>query len=154
MKLTPSKTAVRRLALARAISFTGGEAALIALAYTLYQRTGSSLWLSAVFILTFGTIGVMSALTGSLGDRYDRRRVMIASDVAGAACFVALALVHAPAALLAVAFLASAAESPFIAASGAAIPNLVEKEDLAWANSLISIGQNGGMLAGPAFGQV
>jgi len=149
-----SKAPVRRLAVARLISITGGAAAYLALNYTIYRRTGSATWVAAALFLTFGTIGFVSPFAGMLGDRFDRRRVMIASDLAGAACFFAMALVHAPWLLLTFAFLSAVAEAPFLSASSAAIPNLVEDEDLSWANGMVALGRNAGILMGPLIGGV
>ena len=87
MRTHTSRSAVRRLALARLISITGGAAAFAALNFTVYERTGSAAWLSASLLLTFGVAGVFAPLGGVLGDRFDRKRVMIASDLAGAACY-------------------------------------------------------------------
>ncbi len=43
--------------------------------------------------------------------------------------------------LIALAFVSAVAELPFLSASRAAIPNLVEgEEDITWANSLITVG--------------
>ena len=147
-----SRSAVRRLAIARLISVTGGAAAFAALNFTIYERTGSAAWLSASLLLTFGVSGVFAPLGGALGDRFDRRRVMIASDLAGAACFAAMAFVQAPASLIAVGFLAAVVETPFWSASAAAIPNLVDEEDLSWANGLLQLGGNAGIMLGPALG--
>ncbi len=148
------RSAVRRLALARLISITGGAAAFAALNFTVYERTGSAAWLSASLLLTFGVSGVFAPLGGMLGDRFDRKRVMIASDLAGAACFLALAFVHEPVLLLALGFVAAVVEAPFWSASAAAVPNLVGKDDLAWANGLLQVGGNAGIMLGPALGGV
>jgi MFS family permease len=149
-----SRNAVRRLALARLISVTGGAAAFAALNFTIYERTGSAAWLSAALLLTFGVNGLVAPLGGALGDRFDRRRVMIASDLAGAACFAAMAFAEEPAALLAVGFVAAIVESPFWSASAGAVPNLVGEDDLAWANGLLQMGANAGIMVGPAAGGV
>src|SRR5438477_8625963 len=149
-----SRAPVRRLALARLISITGGAAAYLTLNYTIYKRTGSATWVAAALFLTFGTIGFVSPFAGALGDRFDRRRVMIASDLAGAACFFAMAFVHAPWLLLGFAFLSAVAEAPFLSASSAAIPNLVDDADLGWANGMVAIGRNAGILVGPLVGGV
>jgi MFS family permease len=150
----PSKSPVRRLAIARLISLTGGAAAYIALTFTIYERTRSAAWLSATLLLTFGATGFVSPLAGFLGDRFDRRRVMICSDLAGAACFAAMALVHAPVLLLSFAFLSTIAEAPFLSASAAAIPNMVDERDLSWANSLVSMARYAGITVGPLLGGV
>ncbi len=148
------RSAVRRLALARLISITGGAAAFAALNFTIYERTHSAAWLSASLLLTFGAAGLFAPLGGVLGDRFDRRRVMIASDLAGAAAFGAMAFVEDPALLLAIGFVAALVETPFWSASAAAIPNLVGPDDLAWANGLVQVGANAGIMLGPAVGGV
>ena len=58
MRTHTSRSAVRKLALARLISITGGAAAFAALNFTVYERTGSAAWLSASMLLTFGVAGV------------------------------------------------------------------------------------------------
>jgi MFS family permease len=151
---TTSRSAVRRLAVARVISVTGGAAAFLALNYTIYERTGSAVWLAAALFLTFGTVGFASPFAGVLGDRFNRKRVMIASDLAGAGLFLAMAFVDSPGPLLALAFLTAVAETPFLSASMAAIPNMVEEKDIGWANGLIALGRNGGILIGPLIGGV
>jgi MFS family permease len=157
--VTPRRTrpraAVRRIAFARAVSFTGGAAAFMALNFEVYRITRSAAWLAATLFLTFGVVGLAGPLAGLIGDRFDRRRVMIASDLAAAAAFVAMAFVHAPATLLAIAFVAAVLETPFRAASSAAIPSLIgEEASLGWANGLISMGANAGILVGPVVGGV
>jgi MFS family permease len=150
---TIARSRVRRLAVSRVISITGGAASFLALNFTIYQRTGSAVWLAASLFLTFGTEGFVSPFAGALADRFDRRRVMIASDLVAALFFFAMALVRSPAPLLALAFCSAVAETPFLSASAAAIPNLVEdQDDLGWANGLVTLGRNGGILVGPLVG--
>jgi MFS family permease len=149
---TPSRSAARRVALARLISYAGTSAAYTALLYVVYQRTGSSTWVAGALLLTLGTRGAITPLAGSLGDRLDRRRVMIVSDLLGAVCFAAMAVAHAPTLLVALAFLATLMESPFFPASSAALPNLVGPDDLAWANGTVAFGASVGYVAGPAIG--
>ena len=149
---TTSRAAVRRLALARGISLTGSSAAFAALNFVVYQKTQSPAWIAAAMFLTWGTAGFAGLVAGALGDRFDRKRVMVLSDVLGALAFGVMALVTDPALLLAFAFLSALAESPFLSASAAAIPNLVEEEELGWANGLIAVGRNAGIIAGPLIG--
>src|SRR4051794_39815232 len=103
----PSHSAVRRLALARGISFCGSTSAYVALVSLVYQRTGSPAWVSAAALASFAVPALVSPLAGAVGDRYDRRTTMVASDLLAAACFVAMALANAPAALLGIKLLAS-----------------------------------------------
>lgn len=151
-----ARTAVQRLAVARLISVTGGAAAYTALMATIYARTNHSPgWLSATLLLTFGVGGFVGPFAGHVGDRFDRRKVMIASELVGAAAFAAMALVHSPVALLGFAFASAVADQPFFAASRAAIPNLVDDESqLPWANSWVGMGVNAGITLGPVLGGV
>jgi len=123
--------------------------------FTVWHQTHSATWQSAALLLTFGVVGILSPLTGHLGDRFDRRRVMILSESIAAAVFFVMAFVRGPATLIGLAFVSAMAESPFYSASSAAIPNLVERsEDIAWANSLLGLGRNAGIMLGPVVGGV
>lgn len=149
----PSRSAVRKLALGRLISLTGTYAASIALSYSIYEQTRSTVWLTATMILTFGIIGFFGPVAGAIGDRFDRRRVMIVSETGAATCWALMAIAGGiPMILLALAFCASLLEALFIPASSAAIPNVAGKDDLAWANSLIAIGRYAGLTLGPLLG--
>ena len=149
---TPPRAAVRRLATARIISISGGAAAYTALNFSIYEKTGSATWVAAALLLTFGVTGFVGPLAGSLGDRYDRKKVLIASDLIGAVCFALMALGEDPAWLLVWAFLSAVAEAPFWSASEAAIPNLAGQEHLSWANSLLGVSRSAGITLGPAIG--
>ena len=149
-----ARAAVRRLALGRLISRTGTLAGGTALAFTIYEETGSAAWIAGTMVLTWGFAGLLGPLAGAIGDRFDRRRVMIASDVAGASCWAVMALFDQPAALLGIGFLASVSEAPFFPASAAAIPNVAGRDNLSWANSLVAVGSNIGLTIGPLLGGV
>src|SRR5947209_1283979 len=88
--------AVFRLAAARAISLAGSEAAYLALVALVYHKTGSAYWVSAAVLAMVGAATLAGPFAGALGDRYDRRLVMIASDVTAAGAFLGIALVHEP----------------------------------------------------------
>jgi MFS family permease len=103
-------------------------------------------------LLTFGVTGFIGPPAGILGDRFDRRKVLIVSDLAGAACFGMMALSSEPAWLLPWAFLSAIAESPFWSASEAAIPNVAGPELTTWANSLLGASKLAGIAVGPALG--
>src|SRR5262245_45209551 len=146
------RSAVRRLAAARLISITGGAAAYAALNFTIFEKTGSASWVAVSLLLTFGVMGFIGPPAGILGDRFDRRKVLIASDLAGAVCFGMMALSSEPAWLLVWAFLSAVAEAPFFSASEAAIPNVAGPELTTWANSLLSASRLSGIAVGPALG--
>jgi MFS family permease len=150
--MSSPRTDIRKLATARLISQLGSEAAYTALLFVLYQRTHSAGWVATALLATFGTQGVMTAVAGSLGDRFDRRLVMIFSDLGGAMCFASLGFVHSPGALVLLAFLAAAVEAPFLPASSAAVPNLAGDQELAWATGTVQTGGSLGHLIGPFVG--
>ena len=152
LPVTAPRTAVRRLATARIISITGGAAAYAALNFTIFDKTGSASWVALSLLLTFGVLGFVGPPAGMLGDRFDRRKVMIASELAGAACFAMMALSDEPTWLLTWAFLSALAEAPFFSASEAAIPNIVAPENVTWANSLLGASRSAGITLGPALG--
>jgi MFS family permease len=144
----------RRLALGRLISLTGGSAAYIALIAAVYGETGSAAWVSAaLFAGVIGTV-VAAPFSGWLGDRYDRRLVLIAADLAAAAVSTTMALTGEPEALVVLLGLSAVAQSPFEPASAAAIPNLVEPADVPRANSLVAATGSAGYLVGPLLGGV
>src|SRR5947208_17121234 len=93
---TRSRAPVRRLAVARLISITGGAAAYLTLNYTIYKRTGSATWVAAALFLTFGTIGFVSPFAGALGTGFAAGGLMFASALPAAAGFSVLAPVTAP----------------------------------------------------------
>jgi MFS family permease len=146
------RSAVKRLALARFLSGTGSRLALIALAFLIFQKTGSPLWVAAVFFFNFGVIGFLTPLAGAIADRFDRRRVMLLSDGLGAACWSLYVVVRDPGALVALGFLASVFAMPFWSAQNAAVPNLVREDELGWANGTLAAAGNTASLLGPALG--
>jgi MFS family permease len=144
---------VRRLALGRLISVTGGAAAYTALNYTVWERTHSPYMQALSLLLTFGVAGLVGPFTGALGDRYSRRAVMIWSEAISATFFALMVFAKDPGVLIALAFGSAIAELPFFSASRAAIPNLIESEDdLSWANSLVTMGIHAGIAVGPVIG--
>jgi MFS family permease len=137
-----SRRRVRQLATARVVSSGGSQAAQIALVYQIYTITRSGLW---VAVALFGSItlgGLLGPISGWTADRFDRRRVMVLSELSAGAVYLGLVFAHAPVALVAGALAATILGSPFRGASAAAIPNLVGAEDLAWANAQIAAAFN------------
>lgn len=121
----------------------------------MFRQTGSASWVAATMLATFGIIGLLGPIAGAIGDRFDRRLVMIIGETAAAVFWGVMAVVtDMPALLLSLAFLASVSEAPFASAAGAAIPNLAGKDNLSWANSLIAVGRYTGLTVGPLVGGV
>jgi MFS family permease len=144
----------RRLAVGRLISLTGGSASYIALVAAIYGQTGSAVWVSAaLFASVVGTV-VAAPFAGWIGDRFDRRRVLIGADLAAAAVSTAMAVTGQPRALVVLVGLSSIVQSPFEPASAAAIPNLVTAREVPRANALVATTTSAGYLLGPLLGGV
>jgi MFS family permease len=126
----------------------GTDATGVAIGFALYAQTHSAGWLSLSLTLTVGTGALLSPLAGRAGELVDRRRLMIGAELAAAAVFLVLALIHSPTALLALGLLASAIGTVFGPASGAAIAHVAGERQLTWASSVIATGANVGKTAG------
>jgi MFS family permease len=143
-----NREAVRRLAISRFISMAGTDASGVAIGFALYAQTHSAQWLSMSLLATIGTGALLAPFAGRAGDLLDRRRLMIGAEILAAVTFVALALVHTPAALLGLGIFASAIGTVFGPASGAALAHVAGDEHMAWANGVIATGANIGKTAG------
>ncbi|MEQ1571726.1 MAG: MFS transporter, partial [Myxococcota bacterium] len=151
--MDPHRRDILLLAAARAISTAGGSAAYVALSYTLYAETGSARWVGAALLANVAATVVVSPLAGALGDRVDRRAVMIGSDLSSAAVFLAMAASSSsPLGLVLLFGLSAVTEAPFEPAVGAAVPNLVSEADRGWANGVVASARSVGWLCGPVLG--
>jgi MFS family permease len=148
----PGRPAIYRIAAGGLVDSLGSSAMAVAFGFFLYDRTGSAVWLSAWYFLSFGITGVLTPVAGWLADRFDRRRLIIISDLAAAACSLALIAASGPVALVTIAFIASILGHAGHPAFGAALPNLVGEEKLEWANGTMGVALNIGSLIGPVLG--
>jgi MFS family permease len=146
------RSAIRRLALGRFLSSTGSGIAGVALSYFVYERTNSAIWLAGTLFFTFGVAGILTPFAGKLVDVFDRRRLMIASDLLSLATWSLLIFVREPLMLAAIGFVATVVAMPYWLAAAASIPNLADEDDLAWANGLSSAAGSTSRLMGPALG--
>jgi MFS family permease len=145
---------VRRLALSRLISMAGTDASALAIGFSLYARTHSAVWLSLSLFLSVGLGAVLAPVGGWLGDRFDRRRLMLGAELGAAAVFLLAAAMPVPAVLLVMSLPGALFGAIFGASSGAAIAAIASEEDLAWANAAIGVGSNVGKTAGRLLGGV
>ena len=128
----------------------------LALLAFVYERTGSTAWVGITTAARILPEVVLGPIGGVLADRYDRRLVMIASDVLRAAAMGTLAVVAltgAPvilAPLLAAACTAAGAAYPQCVV--AVMPRLVGAGDLAAANAARIGITSLCVIAGPALG--
>jgi len=129
----------RRLYVASLISLGGDWFLLVALFGLVLHFTGSAIAVALVLAVQDLMYFLLSPIAGILADRIDRRRLMVAADLARAAVCLGFLLVRSDSEVW-LAFLLLAVMASFSAgfepASAAALPNLVEEEDLATANAL------------------
>lgn len=129
----------RYLFLAELVMFGGDWFALIPLVTLLQQLTGSGLPGAIVLAAETAVNALLLPFAGTLADRLDRRKIMIAANVATIGAISMLFLVRSPglAWIGPVAIgLAAAAKAFYSPAASAALPNLVDPADLPAANSL------------------
>ena len=142
----------RLLFLATLGSLLGTWLATIALTVDVWDKTHSGSWVSALLISVFLPTVVIGLVVGPLLDRLERRRLMIASDLARALVFAALPFVHSPAAIVALATVSGLGNAVFRPAVNAGLPNLVAESDLEAGNSLFQTVENIAWAAGPLIG--
>ena len=125
----------------------------VALVAVVYQRSGhSGGWVAAALVVMFGLSALVGPWAGALGDRFDRRLLMIGSDLAAAATFVGIAFAHSLPLLVVLAGLSALAESPFGPSSQALLVMLVPEDKRTWATATRSSSASAGMLLGGALG--
>src|SRR5436190_5079087 len=146
------RSAVRRLALGDFLSSTGSGIAAVALSFFVYEQTNSAIWLAGTLFFTFGVAGLITPFAGKIADHFDRRHVMIVSDLLSLATWGMLIFTREPALLAGIGFVATVVSLPYWLAAEASIPNLVQEADLPWANGLISAASSTTRLLGPALG--
>jgi MFS family permease len=150
----PWRSTVARFSISRMISVTGSRVSWIALVAVIYARTGSGAWISAALVVQFGVVVVSTPWTGAIGDRFDRRRVMIVSDLTAAVAFVGIAFAQSPLLLVVLGGVAAVAEAPFGPASSAFLVMLVPEEQRAHATASRAAASSIGIILGGMVGGI
>jgi MFS family permease len=145
-----------RLEVAWACSVVGAWAYGIAVVVYAYEQGGAKA-VGVVGLLRWGLAALVSPFAAVLGDRYDRRRVMVASDLVRAVLIVGAAIAAlsdaAPSLVYLLAALVSIAGTPFRPAEAAYTPQLARTPDeLSAANVVAAAIESVGIFAGPALG--
>jgi MFS family permease len=122
----------------KAFSDLGTFMDLIAINVLMYIATGSPGWLAAT--MAFRTLGgVLSSLfSGVLADRFDRRKIMIWTDVFRAIIILSLIPFPNPVMILVVCFLIGLTSSFFAVSYSAEIPQIFGQDKVLETNALIS----------------
>jgi MFS family permease len=141
------------------VSMVGSQLSAFAMGVWVFQQTGRLLDFAVLTMLALVPAIVAAPVGGALTDRFDRRRVMLCSDLAAAVAVGALALQLWLGDLqmwqiwltVGVGSLATAVQRP---AYLAAVAQLVPKPYLPQANALANLGTGVGTLIGPLAGGV
>jgi MFS family permease len=129
----------RNLWLARVVSNLGDWFNLLASAALITQLTGAGTALSYLFLARLLPFFVMSPIAGVFADRYERRAIMIATDILRAITVLCFLLIRTPDqiwllyVLTVTQFVLSALYTP---AHSALLSNIVAPDDLVTANAL------------------
>ncbi|MFP6686001.1 MAG: MFS transporter [Polyangiaceae bacterium] len=144
----------RRLWFGELVSFAGDWFNAIALYAAVEELSGSTEAIAAVFVAKLLPVFLMTPIAGPLCDRFDRRKIMLITDFARAACAVGLVFAYRARSLplifgLLVVMVAFA--GVFIPAKSAVVPQITTERQLNAANAL-SAGTWSVMLAAGAAG--
>ena len=144
----------RLLWIGQLVSLSGTQLRLVAIPYQIFVLTGSSLDVGLIGLFQAVPFIALALFGGAIADRFDRRRLLLATQVSLAACSAALAIgtqlgiasVPFLYAITAIGAAFSAIDGP---ARGSLTPNLVERRQLAAAITLNQVIFQIGAIAGP-----
>ena len=139
------------------ISLIGDWMLMIGLPIYVFLLTHSALATSLMFIAGILPQIALGSVAGVFVDRWDRKRVMISTNVLLALCLLPLLVFHSVSLLwivYIVAFLESLISQFFTPAESALLPRLVDEVHLASANSVSSLNGNLARLIGPPLGGI
>ena len=156
LDLTPLRrySAFRRLWFGQGISFIGTEIAEVALAYQMYQLTGSKLAVGLISLTHLVPLLTLTVIGGAIADAFDRRRLMLLQQIGmvcgslGLAANAALAHPHVWA-LYASQLVISSSFSIGAGAQRSMTPQLVDEANFIPASALNSVTSQLGAVAGP-----
>jgi len=156
LDLTPLRRypAFRRLWFGQGISFIGTEIAEVALAYQMYQLTGSKLAVGLISLTHLVPLLTLTVIGGAIADAVDRRRLMLVQQLGMVTGSLGLALnaaLHDPHvwALYASQLIISSSFSIGAGAQRSMTPQLVDQANFISASALNSVTSQLGAVAGP-----
>ncbi|MCA1568748.1 MAG: MFS transporter [Chloroflexi bacterium] len=150
--------ALARLLAGEFISGIGDWLYLVAVLVVVYAESNSAVLLGIVGAARILPYVLLSVPAGIVADRFDRRMVLLVTDVARGVlmlCLVAAVVVDAPTAVIvAISILAACFSTFFGPAIAALLPMLVDESDLGPANSAWATLDNVAFILGPALAGV
>lgn len=138
----------RRLFFSQLIVFGADWFVMVPLLVLLNELTGMGLWGGLALAVDTGVVALLLPYAGTIADRFDRKKILITSNLAALAAIGGLFAVQGkaagPVALVAIAALAMA-KAFYSPSASSAIPNVVDREDLA--NAMAVSGTTWGTMA-------
>ncbi len=145
-------TTFRTLLFSELISLIGDRLVVVALVALVYEQTRSASAVGILMLLKAVPAVALGSVAGALVDRWNRKWVMVGSNLAQGLLVLLIPLTHSLGVLF-VAYLAmSIVNQLFIPARAATIPDLVPPAALMSANSLFGAAFVGAIAIGPAVG--
>ena len=141
---------LRVLSTARVVSVVGDALSLVTLMLHVQSVAGKAIAVAALLLVGDFAPSLLSPVTGLISDRFDRRTVMIACEVAQCALLAVIAFTLPPLpVLLVLVGVRAMLGQIFVPASRAAVPSLVAEKDLPRANTVLGFGSNSADVVGP-----
>ncbi|HEX7247809.1 MAG TPA: MFS transporter [Actinomycetota bacterium] len=143
-----------------AISETGNWLYAAASIIYIFEATGSTSWIGVAAVVRLLPYILFGPIGGAIADRFDRRMVMIVSDLARAALMGVLTVVAlsdsttAVVTVIVITFVNNSFSAPYYPAVTAITPSVVTEDDLAAANALSGTIDNFALAFGPALSAV
>lgn len=146
--------ALGRLLAGEFISGIGDWLYLVAILVVVYAESSSPVLLGVIGAARILPYVLLSVPAGLVADRFDRRMVLLVTDVARGAIMIALAVAVSLGSptwvIIALSILAACFSTFFGPAIGALLPSLVDERDLGTANSAWATLDNVAFIIGPA----
>lgn len=151
-RVTSARRDLRLLVGAVLVSTAGDFLAIVALALSIRQASGSGLAVAALFIALWSPAVVLAGVAGLVVDRYENRAIIVVVSIAQVAIVCALAFADSTAAILALTALMGVGFAIAQPAEFALLPAAVGEDRLAAANGHLETARYLGMTAGPLLG--
>jgi len=140
----------------QSISHLGDSIQIVALYWLVYTLTGSESLTSMIALANTLPVIILGFYSGAIVDRYDRRNIVIISDIIQAILYLIVPILYYTKLLrlwqlFVIIFLIGISRTFFYPALRSIIPSIVEKEQLATVNSINTIFSQGAQMIGPVF---
>lgn len=147
----------RRLFVAVSLSSGSVWALILGRSWLVYELTNSAFAVGAVTFAGFIPFVVVGPFAGVVADRVDRRRMLMMTSVIGMATVSILVAVTVTNVVelwhvILLAFIQGSGHAASVPSSQALLANIVRKQDLLNAVSVMSVAQHGSRITGPLFG--